>query len=234
MKEAILYSDNHLLVLNKRGNLLTQPNDIGRESLESLAKQWLKEEYQKSGNVFLHALHRLDAKASGIVLFAKTSKALSRLNEKMRDLEMEKKYFAIVEGRLKEETGRLEHWHFHGDYKASIYPSQKEGTKKAILSYKLIKCVENLSLIEVKLETGRYHQIRAQFAFLGHPIVGDQKYGSNLAFADDTIALHHTEMIFPHPISGERMKINAPLPAYWFSLDHKHLLESNGGLSLSI
>jgi len=193
----ILYEDNHLLAVNKKAGLLTQPNQSGEKNLEDLAKAYLKEKKQKEGRVFLHALHRLDRPVSGIVLFAKTSKALSRLNESMRNREVEKMYLAKVEGHLEEKSGELIHFLTHGSHRAHV---GKEG-KKAHLSYAKIQKEKDATLVEITLHTGRYHQIRAQFSHIGHPILGDTKYGAKTS--QGNIALHHAKLTFPHPISKE-------------------------------
>ena len=180
------------MVLNKPGGVATQPDFHER------ARAWVKAEFKKPGNVFLEPIHRLDKAASGIVVFARTSKALSRLNEALRNQTMRKIYIAEVEGYVEEE-GILEHYLLHGDFKAIIDPTGK----KAVLRYKCLGKGKATSLVEIELETGRYHQIRAQFAAIGHPIVGDQKYGSKTK--SEKIALHHKEMTLTHPTTGERL-----------------------------
>lgn len=207
----ILFEDNHLLVVNKPAGLLTEPSGTLQDSVYAQTKQYLKEKYQKPGNVFLGIVHRLDKPASGIVLFAKTSKALSRLNEAMRGKKYKKVYAAIVENKLPQETSILEHYLVHDDYKASL-SSKEKGGKQCKLSYKLLKKKGNFSLVDVLLETGRYHQIRAQFALIGCPLLGDYKYGSKEFFMEEAIALHHRELEFTHPVTGKVIQVQAALP----------------------
>ena len=192
----ILYQDNHVLLLEKPAGLLTQPSGTDEDSLEEQGKQLI-------GRPYLHAVHRLDRLVSGIVLFAKTSKALSRLTKAIRENQIQKKYLARVEGELPDQ-GTLEHYLLHGDRKALIVSSETPGAKKAILNYKKL---EN-GLIEIDLITGRYHQIRAQFAAIGCPLIGDSKYGSK-SYYKNGIALHHHQMTFPHPISKEEIVISS-------------------------
>jgi 23S rRNA pseudouridine1911/1915/1917 synthase len=203
----ILYEDNHLLFVNKPAGLLTQPTEECDQSLESLAKAYIKERYEKKGNVYLHAVHRLDKETSGIVLFAKTSKALSRMNEAMRLRQIQKYYMALIEGTLKEKKGTLTHHLSHGSHKAELGFG-----KESVLVYRVLKEGDGLSLVEVELETGRYHQIRAQFAARGHPIVGDKKYGSTYPFASSAIALCHYKMICEHPVSHKELIIESQPP----------------------
>lgn len=197
MKE--LYWDNHLLILEKPAGIATQPD------FHQLAKAYVKEKANKPGNVFLEPIHRLDKPVSGMVLFARTSKALSRLNEAMRQKKIEKYYLASVEGEIARE-GTLRHNLLHGDHKALVNPQGKE----AILHYRRLETRENFSLIEIHLVTGRYHQIRCQFAEEGYPIVGDKKYGSR---QKGCLALHHHRLSFPHPTTGKYLTIECPAPA---------------------
>lgn len=199
----LIYEDNHQLVVNKPAGLLTQPSGTENDSLEQQAKLWIKEKLNKSGNVYLHAVHRLDKPVSGIVLFARTSKALSRLQESLRSKQCKKIYIAIVEGDVSQTEGTLEHYHMHDDYHAEITSTPIPGAKIARLHYKVIKKEKNQTVLEIELETGRYHQIRAQLAFIGHPILGDEKYGSRFPFAPNAIALHHHQLQIPHPITGQ-------------------------------
>lgn len=204
----IVYEDNHLLVLNKPAGLLTQPNDSDEESLEQLAKAWIKTTYQKPYGVFLHAVHRLDKPVSGIVVFGKTSKAVERLNESMRKKECKKIYVALVQGRLPSKEGKLEHYMIHGDFQAQIAKSSDQDAKQAILLYRVIEEKNNLSLVEIELVTGRYHQIRLQMSTIGCPIVGDTKYGSTQAYQPNAIALHHKELDIVHPVTRELLKLS--------------------------
>lgn len=210
----VLYEDNHIIAVNKPAGLLTQPTDIQNDSLEVRLKAWLKEKYNKPGNVFLGILHRLDRPVSGIVVFAKTSKALSRLNEAMRERTMHKTYIALVEGTPQKEEEVLEHYLRHDDYRAEICRKGDNGAKLARLRYKTLEKRAKNTLLEVKLETGRYHQIRAQLAAIGCPIVGDGKYGSKTKFQNDTIALHHAHMELTHPVTHAAIILDALPPKF--------------------
>ncbi len=201
----VLFVDNHILVVNKPAGIATQPSPTSDESLEQLCKDWIKKEYQKPGNVFLHALHRLDKPVSGIVLFARTSKALSRLNESMREKKMQKVYIAKVEGKLQPMQGTLEHYLIHGDHIAHLTSSSAPGAKRAVLHYTVKEHLAGGSVVEIALETGRYHQIRAQMSAVGHPVVGDRKYGSSSTSNGISIELQHARFTFPHPITHEQL-----------------------------
>lgn len=194
----VVFCDNHLLVVDKPAGMLTQPDGSGEENLEDLAKAWVKEQFQKPGAVFLEPVHRLDKPVSGLVLFARTSKALSRLHAMMRDREILKIYYAKVERLPAQKEGTLEHFLVHDDFQARVVPANSPGAKKAILHYRII----GPDLLEITLHTGRYHQIRAQLAAIGSPIVGDAKYGGRLFFSEG-IALHHGRMQFVHPVTKE-------------------------------
>lgn len=207
----ILFLDNHLLVAYKPSGMITQPNETDQLSLEEWCKQQVKEKFHKPGAVYLHALHRLDKPVEGLVLFARTSKGLSRLNLSMREKKMSKTYLAKVEGRLTCDEGILEHYLLHGDYKAELSSKQNPQAKVARLRYRVIKKESKFTWLEIDLETGRYHQIRIQFASIGHPIVGDLKYGSKEALAGGAIALQHFRFQFPHPITNEILKFEVPL-----------------------
>ncbi|MGK5594285.1 MAG: RluA family pseudouridine synthase [Parachlamydiaceae bacterium] len=206
----IIYEDNHLLVVNKPAGISTQDTQTSNESLESDAKAWIKEKYQKPGAVFLHAVHRLDKPVSGVVVFARTSKALSRLNEEVRLKKNKKHYLALVEGTSIEDKGTLEHYLFHAEHRAMLSNS-KEG-QRARLRYQVIQRFKTESVVSIELDTGRYHQIRAQFSFSGYPILGDKKYGSKRSFKEGAIALHHLCFKITHPISKELMVFKAPCP----------------------
>ena len=207
VKEPI-YLDNHVCVVNKPAGLPTQPRPSGGESLEGDIKAWIKQKFHKPGNVFLTPVHRLDLPVSGLVLFARTSKSLSRLQAQMRERKIRKTYFARVEGRLKEKEGCLRHFISHGSRRAQIV-SQDQG-KEAVLSYRVIKEWKDQTLLELELHTGRYHQIRAQLSFMGHPIRGDVKYGAKTQ--EDHIDLHHGKLTFFHPISQEEITVESPPP----------------------
>lgn len=186
----MIFSDNHILVVEKPAGLATQPE------LHEVAKAWVKQKYNKPGAVFLEPVHRLDKPVSGLVLFARTSKALSRLNEQMRERKIQKFYLAKVEGEV-EEKGVLRHNLLHADHRAVV---DKSG-KPAVLSFLRLAQKEGYSLVEVALETGRYHQIRAQFGAVGHPVLGDAKYGAKGDLKK--IPLHHHKIVFSHPTTKE-------------------------------
>ncbi len=204
-EKEILYCDNHLLVVNKRSNLLTQPDNSNNPSLQELAKEWITK--NNKGGVFLHCVHRLDKAVSGIVLFARSKKALSRLNSQIREKKVLKKYVAKVEGKLTTKKGVLENYLTHRDFYSEVV-SQNEGQAKlAKLEYCVVHENDDSSVVEINLITGRYHQIRSQFSHIGHPIIGDSKYGGKLK--SDKIMLHHCEMEIMHPVKKEKMKFSS-------------------------
>ncbi len=205
----ILFCDNHLLVVNKPAGILTQPNETESKSLEEMAKKWVRETYEKPGNVFLHCVHRIDKPVSGIVVFARTSKALSRMNEQIRDRKIERSYLAIVQGALKKKQGKLEHFLKHSSHRAKVVRAGSEGAKKAILTYEVVESWSGFSLVKIQLETGRYHQIRAQFSSIGHPILGDEKYGESMHLPNRAICLHQFHISFEHPTLKEKVNIYA-------------------------
>jgi 23S rRNA pseudouridine1911/1915/1917 synthase len=209
MKLQILYSDNHVLAVNKPAGVSTQVSEEHKESLEEFAREWVKNEFNKPGKVFLHTVHRLDRPVSGVVLFARTDKALSRLNASMREKKSEKTYFALVSGKLERESGTLTHHHSHGNFKAKITDKPHKDSKPAVLHYERLGKTNELSLLLVRLETGRYHQIRAQLSHIGCPIAGDSKYGSRIKLDGEQIALHHKEISFIHPTLQESMRVSA-------------------------
>lgn len=207
----IQYADNHLAVAAKPCGMLTQPDDGSSPSLEAFVKLWIKQEYQKTGNVFLHAIHRLDRAVSGLVLFARTSKALSRLNEQSRLQEIQRVYLAEVEGVFSKKDGQLDHYLIHGDHRALVVAKNEPEAKHARLYYKTVKQKAHSTLVEIELETGRYHQIRAQFSAIGHPIVGDRRYGSQTGDGN-SIRLHGRKLAFQHPVTKEVLTFETPAP----------------------
>lgn len=202
----VIYEDNHLLVLSKPAGMLTIAGGTLEENLQDRGKEYLKISKQKPGNVFLEPVHRIDRPVSGIVLFAKTSKALSRLSKAMREGKYEKIYRARVENPFQELQGKLVHYLRHGDYQAEVV-GKGEG-KEARLTYKVLENGE-FPLVEICLETGRYHQIRAQLSAIGHPIVGDSRYGSKVALA--RIQLHHYSLGFEHPVTHLQITVTDPI-----------------------
>ncbi len=207
----IVFCDNHLLVIDKPAGILTQPDASDSDSLEMYGKRWLKREYHKEGNVFLHAIHRLDKPVSGLVLFARTSKALSRLNEQSRAIEIQRSYIAEVEGILPEKRGRLDHYLIHGDHRAIVAEPHEEGAKHARLEYQVTHFSKATTFVEIALETGRYHQIRAQFSGIDHPIVGDVRYGGK-GGDGSSIHLHCARLSFLHPITKELLRFESSAP----------------------
>ncbi|MBP5583722.1 MAG: RluA family pseudouridine synthase [Bacteroidales bacterium] len=214
MDFQVLYEDNHILVANKPNNMLVQADTTGDVALEDLAKQYIKIKYNKPGAVFLNAVHRLDRPVSGVVVFARTSKALTRLNEQFRSKEIKKTYWAIVKNRPKVESATLEDYIRRDAKKNKSFVCQKDtkDAKLARLSYTLIASSENYHLLEIDLHTGRHHQIRCQLSHMGCPIKGDLKYGAERSNKDGGISLHARSVEFIHPVTKEQIKIVAPIP----------------------
>lgn len=198
----IIYEDNHLLVVEKPANLLVQADHTGDEDLLSMLKEDIKKRYQKPGNVYLGLVHRLDRPVGGVMVFAKTSKAASRLSEQVRNHQMRKKYYAIVKGVFKEQEGILIDY-LKKDEKLNKVLVDNSG-KKAVLNYKVIDSNKNYSLVDIDLKTGRSHQIRVQFASRNHALYGDQKYNKNSRVGEQ-IALYSYELSFYHPITKEML-----------------------------
>ena len=211
---TVIYEDNHIIVVNKSSSEIVQGDKTGDTPLSETVKQYLKEKYNKPGNVFLGVVHRLDRPVSGIVLFARTSKALPRLNEMFKNSEVKKTYWAIVKNCPKETEGELVHYLVRNEKQNKSYAYDKEvkDSKKAILDYKLIGHSQNYYLLEVHLHTGRHHQIRCQLAKMGCPIKGDLKYGSPRSNPDGSICLHSRKISFIHPVSKELIELEAPVP----------------------
>ena len=211
---TVVYEDNHIIVVNKTASEIVQADKTGDTPLSETVKQYLKEKYQKPGNVFLGVTHRLDRPVSGLVIFAKTSKALTRLNEMFCAGEVKKTYWAVVKNAPKESEGELVHFLVRNEKQNKSYAYDKEvpNSKKAVLDYRLIGRSENYYLLEVDLKTGRHHQIRCQLAKMGCPIKGDLKYGSPRSNPDGSICLHARRVRFVHPVSKELIELKAPLP----------------------
>ena len=212
---TVVYEDNHIIVVNKTASEIVQADKTGDTPLSETVKQYLKEKYQKPGNVFLGVTHRLDRPVSGLVVFAKTSKALTRLNEMFRTSEVKKTYWAVVKNAPKEPEGELVHFLVRNEKQNKSYAYDKEvpKSKKAILDYRLIGRSENYYLLEVDLKTGRHHQIRCQLAKIGSPIKGDLKYGAERSNPDGGISLHARHIEFVHPVSKELVSVTAPVPS---------------------
>jgi 23S rRNA pseudouridine1911/1915/1917 synthase len=220
---TVLYEDNHIIIVNKTVSEIVQGDKTGDKPLSEIIKEYLKEKYNKPGNVFCGVTHRIDRPVSGIVVFAKTSKALSRLNEMFKNKEIDKTYWAIVKNTPKETEGTLKHYLIKNEKqnKSYAYDTEKPNSKPAILHYKLIARSDKYNLLEIDLETGRHHQIRTQLAKMGCPIKGDLKYGAERSNPDGGISLHARKISFIHPVSKEQIEIIAPLPAdnLWQALE---------------
>jgi len=211
---TVLYEDNHIIAVNKSTSEIVQGDKTGDQPLSETIKLYLKEKYHKPGEVFLGVTHRLDRPVSGVVLFAKTSKALTRLNEMFRTQEVKKTYWAIVKERPAQPEGRLEHYLVRNEKqnKSVAYDKERSDAKKAALSYRLIGHSDTYYLLEVMLETGRHHQIRCQLAKMGCPIKGDLKYGFPRSNPNGGISLHARSVEFIHPVSKEKIHLTAPVP----------------------
>ena len=210
----VLYEDNHLLVVNKRPGDIVQGDITGDTPLSEIAKEYIAEKYQKPGAVFLGVVHRLDRPTSGIVVFARTSKALTRLNKLFAERQTEKTYWAVVKNKPAQHTGKLTHFLKRNPKQNKSYAHEKEvpDSKHAVLSYTTIKKLSNYFVLEIALETGRHHQIRAQLAAIRCPIKGDLKYGFDRSNKDGSIHLHARKLSFVHPVKKEPMTIVAPTP----------------------
>jgi 23S rRNA pseudouridine1911/1915/1917 synthase len=222
----VLYEDNHLLAVAKPAGLATQGALAGRESLVNEAKEYLRQKYRKPGNVYLGVVSRLDSPVSGVVVFARTSKAAARLNAQFRSREVEKVYWAWVEGRVQSPAGECIDWVAKDERRQvmkvvkEVRPGSKTESRaqQAKLKYKRLKVSGDCSLLEISLETGRKHQIRVQLATRQHPIVGDKKYGSRRKFTGG-IALHCRRLVIEHPVKKTLLELTAPLPKAWKEID---------------
>lgn len=212
---TVVYEDNHIIVVNKSPSEIVQGDKTGDVPLSEMVKVYLKEKHNKPGNVFVGVTHRLDRPVSGLVVFAKTSKALTRLNEMFRIGDVRKVYWALVKNAPKEVKGELVHWMVRNEKQNKSYAYDKEvkNSKRAVLRYQLIGHSENYHLLEVELLTGRHHQIRCQLSKMGCPIKGDLKYGSPRSNPDGSICLHARRVTFVHPVSKLPLMFEAPLPA---------------------
>ncbi|MBQ7631506.1 MAG: RNA pseudouridine synthase [Paludibacteraceae bacterium] len=212
---TVLYEDNHIIAANKTCNEIVQGDKTGDTPLSEIVKVYIKEKYNKPGEVFLGVPHRLDRPTSGVVLFARTSKALTRLNEMFKSHEqIQKTYWAIVQGTPTQSEARLENYLVRNEAqnKSYIAKTGAKDAKLAILSYRTLAKGEHYSLLEINLETGRHHQIRCQLAAIGHPIKGDLKYGAKRSNPDGGICLHARQIAFIHPVSKQPLCITAPIP----------------------
>ena len=222
-KHDILYEDNHLIIVNKQAGEIVQGDKTGDTPLSDIVKDWLKEKHNKPGNVYLGVVHRLDRPVSGVVLFAKTSKALPRLNKMFAEHDkVSKTYWAIVQNRPQASKGTLTHWLTRQEKNntARAYDREVPGAKKAVLDYELIASGDRYHLLEIHLHTGRHHQIRCQLAKMGCPIKGDLKYGAPRSNPDGSISLHARNLTLEHPVSHEKISVTAPVPddRLWLAL----------------
>jgi 23S rRNA pseudouridine1911/1915/1917 synthase len=210
----VLFEDNHIIIVNKRAGDIVQGDKTGDKPLSEVVKSYLKEKYNKEGNVYLGVVHRLDRPTTGIVVFSKTSKALPRLNKLFAEKSAKKTYWALVKNQPPKKSDTLTHWLKKNPKtnKSTAYTKEAEGSKKAILHYKTLKTLDNFYLLEIDLETGRHHQIRVQLASIGCPIKGDLKYGFDRSNKDASISLHARTLRFTHPVKKEELIITAPLP----------------------
>jgi len=214
ISSLVLYEDNHLLAVNKAAGVLVQGDETGDVPLVELCKKYIKEKYNKPGEVFLGVVHRLDRPVSGVVVLARTSKALERMNELFRDRQTKKIYWAIVRNKPKNETGTLVHWLVKNERnnKVTAFTKENKEGQRSELNYRVLKHESDFFLLEVNPITGRPHQIRVQLASMGCVIVGDVKYGYNSPNPDKSICLHARQLTFVHPVKKETISIEAPIP----------------------
>lgn len=210
----IVFEDNHLLIINKKAGQLVQGDKTGDASLLDIIKNFIKKRDQKPGNVFLGLVHRIDRPTSGLVIYAKTSKALTRLTQMVKNREIRKTYWAVVAKEMIPQSQRLVHYLQKNEKtnKSTVFIKPTENAKEAILNYQILKSLDNFQLLEIDLETGRHHQIRAQLSKIGVPIKGDLKYGAARSNADGGIHLHARRLEFIHPVTKENLVVVAPLP----------------------
>ena len=215
MSLTVLYEDNHLLVVRKPIGMLVQGDHTGDPNLLDEGKTYLKKKYNKPGQVFLGLVQRLDRPFSGVMVFARTSKAAARLSEQIRNRTVEKQYWALAEGKLPG-SGQLEHHIAHRQSKSRIVdPPQGQ---HALLSYRCLDHKNDITWLEIQLNTGRHHQIRIQFSHIGHPLIGDYKYGSRKPYPDRSFALHAHSLTFVHPTTQEKITFQADPDPHWFSI----------------
>lgn len=228
----VIYEDNHILIVNKNNSEIVQGDKTGDTPLSEMLKQWLKEKYDKPGNVFVGVTHRLDRPVSGVVVFAKTSKALARLNEMFRVGSVKKGYWAIVKNCPPKESDEITHYLVRNEKqnKSVAYDRMRPGAQKAVLGYRIAARGDRYFLLEIDLKTGRHHQIRCQLAKIGCPIKGDLKYGSERSNPDGGICLHARHIRFEHPVSHRIIDVTAPVPDnnLWKSLERGYLSPDEG------
>ena len=210
----VVYEDNHIIIVYKESGEIVQGDKTGDEPLSERVKAYIKEKYAKPGEVFLGVVHRLDRPVSGLVVFARTSKALSRLNDMFRNGEVRKTYWALTQNVPPQSEGTLEHWLVRNEKqnKSYAYDREKPHSKRAVLNFRHIGSTDNYQLLEVQLLTGRHHQIRCQLAAIGCPIKGDLKYGARRSNPDGSISLLARKVAFTHPVSKKAISVVAPFP----------------------
>lgn len=213
-EDQIIFEDNHMMVINKKAGQLVQGDKTGDLSLLELIKDFIKKRDEKPGNVFLGLVHRIDRPTSGLVIYAKTSKALTRLTVMVKNREIKKTYWALTAKEMIPKSQRLVHYLQKNEKtnKATVFVKPTDGAKESILTYTIIKTLDNYQLLEIDLETGRHHQIRAQLSKIGVPIKGDLKYGAPRSNPDGGISLHARKLQFIHPVTKENIEIIAPVP----------------------
>ena len=209
----ILFEDNHLIIINKKPGDIVQKDNTNDLSLLEIVKEYLKKKYNKPGNVYLGLIHRIDRPTSGLVMFAKTSKALSRMNNMLKEKQIAKTYWAITKNKPEKESDQLIHWLRKNEKKnkSTHFSRETKNAKKAILDYKIIKELENYFLLEIIMGSGRHHQIRCQLQAIGCPIKGDLKYGAKRSNSDGSIDLHAKHLKFIHPVTKKEVNLNAPV-----------------------
>ncbi len=219
----VIYEDNHIIIIYKESGEIVQGDKTGDEPLSEMVKTYIKAKYHKPGNVFLGVVHRLDRPVSGLVVFARTSKALSRLNKMFRDGEIHKTYWAITQQAPTKNDGQLVNWIVRNERqnKSYVYDKEVPQSKKAMLHYQVLAHSERYHLLEIRLMTGRHHQIRCQLAHMGCPIKGDLKYGARRSNPDGSISLLARRIDFVHPVSHHPVTITAPVPddTLWKSME---------------
>ncbi len=213
-ESQIVFEDNHLLVINKKTGQLVQGDKTCDSSLLDLIKDFIKKRDQKPGNVFLGLVHRIDRPTSGLVIYAKTSKALTRLTQMVKNREIRKTYWAVVPKEMIPQSQRLIHYLQKNEKtnKATVFIRPTDNAKESVLNYEVVKTLDNFQLLEIDLETGRHHQIRAQLSKIGVPIKGDLKYGAARSNPDGGIHLHARKLEFVHPVTSQKLELVAPVP----------------------
>lgn len=234
----VLFEDNHIIAINKRPGDIVQGDKTGDRALSDLVKEYLKDKYNKPGNVYLGVVHRIDRPTSGVVLFTRTSKAAARLSELFREKQVEKNYWAIVEGTPKKPKNKLVHFLKKNAKQNKSYAESKpaKGYKEAILTYQTLTVGDNFSMLSVNIETGRHHQIRCQLSAIGHIVKGDLKYGAKRSNKDGSISLHARSIAFEHPVKKTKLEIIAPTPdeSVWNSLEKQYNSENQRGATENV